>query len=43
MLEPFPQVVVNYVAKNAKGIFDNSLQKGKPYDIRCRRVCPYHP
>jgi len=32
---PNPQVVVDYIAKNEKGlIFDNSLEKGKPNDIR---------
>ena len=29
------QVVANYVAKVPNGkIFDNSLEKGKPYDVR---------
>ena len=29
------QVVVNYVAMTAKGqVFDSSLDKGRPYDIR---------
>ena len=33
--EPGFQVVVDYIAKNDKGqIFDNSLEKGKPNDIR---------
>mmetsp|Transcript_14819 Transcript_14819/g.24256 ORF Transcript_14819/g.24256 Transcript_14819/m.24256 type:complete len:231 (-) Transcript_14819:538-1230(-) len=35
--QPSPgfQVVVDYIAKNEKGlIFDNSLEKGKPNDIR---------
>lgn len=30
------QVTVNYVAMNANGrAFDNSVEKGRPYDIRC--------
>ena len=33
--EPGFQVVVDYIAKNEKGlIFDNSLEKGKPNDVR---------
>eukprot|EP00227_Mantoniella_beaufortii_P021121 CAMPEP_0197578556 /NCGR_PEP_ID=MMETSP1326-20131121/2713_1 /TAXON_ID=1155430 /ORGANISM="Genus nov. species nov., Strain RCC2288" /LENGTH=232 /DNA_ID=CAMNT_0043141743 /DNA_START=176 /DNA_END=874 /DNA_ORIENTATION=+ len=33
--EPGFQIVVDYIAKNEKGlIFDNSLEKGKPNDIR---------
>lgn len=35
--QPVPgfQVVVDYIAKNEKGlIFDNSLEKGKPNDVR---------
>jgi peptidylprolyl isomerase len=33
--EPGFQVVVDYIAKNEQGfIFDNSLEKGKPNDVR---------
>jgi FKBP-type peptidyl-prolyl cis-trans isomerase 2 len=41
---PPPQVVVNYVAmtedkkSGALRVFDSSLEKGKPYDIRCARA-----
>jgi peptidylprolyl isomerase len=35
LLTVCPQVVVDYVAMTEDGrIFDNSLEKGKPYDIR---------
>lgn len=35
MLTVRPQVVVDYVAMTEDGrIFDNSVEKGKPYDIR---------
>ena len=35
MRAPLEQVVVDYVAMTQEGrAFDNSLEKGKPYDIR---------
>ena len=38
------QVVANYVAMVPNGkIFDNSLEKGRPYDVRvgAGQVCPH--